>query len=214
MPFNLLTDNVSVSNSNTQQNHNLRVNEPPKADVKFFTGNSLGNELYSDNKGYTGYSLRFQTKLIDANLPSFGDGKWTVKAMPMVNSDANGKKSEQLRVTTCLPTVSLGNLGKTNFTGRLENRTTLKFDDKFKKTDIAQEPRAVFMAKRGTWEADAVLRAKYSQKESGLKIKDAVFTVQKKLGKVGLYGDAYVPKEALKGDFGKTNYALGVTYNF
>lgn len=214
MPLTFQTDSTSAQNFGAKSNTGV-PKKPKSSDIKFFSENSIGRELYSDNSGYTGYSARFQTKMIDAALPSFGDNKWSVKVMPMVNADTEGIKYGQLRVTTALPTVSFGSAGKINFSGRLENRTTLKIDDKFRKTDFAQEPRAVFTAKRGNWEANAVLRAKHSQKESGLKVKDAVFTLLKKFDKFSIYGDVYMPTEAFtKGDFDKTNYALGMTYNF
>ena len=192
------------------KNSRQECNPTPRADavvknlkllkIKLCTGSALGAEVYSDNYGYTGNSWRIQTKALDATLPTFGDNKWAVKAMPMLNIYAKNNKSEQLRLTTCLPTVLLGKMGKVNFLGRLENRTTLKFDNNFNRTDIAQEPRIVLTAKKGSWEMNAVLREKFSQVKP--KSTEAVLTLQKTFGKVVTYADMYIAA--------RTSYALGI----
>lgn len=184
-------------------------------ELKIITPPSVGYEHYFDKTGSTGNSIRFQTDLMKLKLKTFGDNTFSIKAMPMMNTNADAVRAYQLRLTEALPTIQIGKIDQTAFSARLENRTTLKYDNLFKKTDVAQEPRLVLGAKNGDYSASIIPRAKYSQNDPTLRFKDVVASVGKKFGKLGVYTDAYVqPLAFQKGDFSTTNFALGLTYNF
>ena len=179
-----------------------------KTGTEFFTKNSVGIESYINKSEYNGTSLRYNTTVAAGKLGS-------VKAMPMFNFNKEGDFSPNLRLTASSPSVSLGKIGSTSFNGSVENRTTLKMDNQFQKTDLVQEPRGIFEAKKGNWTASVIPRAKFSEQAPSLKFNGGIVAVQKKCGKFNPYFETYLPREVFtKGDLGSTNFALGVSYKF
>lgn len=202
---------ASIPTSQTQSAPTAVQKQPA---VAFFTSNTIGFEKNILNTGSTTNSYRMQTNLIEAKIKSFGDNKFAIKMMPMLNTDEKGIKTPQLRLTQCLPTVTFGKIDEVTFKGRLENRTTFKFNKDMQKTNVAQEPRLVLEATDGDYTARVIPRAEYSEQNPTLKFKDVQTTLQKKFGKFALYGDIYLKPETFKGDFSKISAAIGATLDF
>jgi len=181
------------------------INKKPNTD--FFANNSIGIESYIDKGGYNGSSLRYNTTI--------AGGKWgSLKAMPMINFDKAGEGSPDLRLTLSSPSIHLGEIGGTTFSGSIENRTTFKFDNQCHKTDLVQEPRGIFEAKNGDWTTSITPRAKFSEQNPTLNFNGGIIKLQKKCGKINPYLETYLPKEVFtKGNFNTTNFAVGVAIN-
>lgn len=172
----------------------------------FFSLNSFGNETYFGSNGeYTGNSLRFNTNLLSS---SYG----TVNAKPLLNTDAKNKISPQLRLTLNSPDVKLGSFNGVNFKTNLENRTTFKFDNKFKKQDISNSARINLKAQNDYGSLYSAFKLDCSENKPDMKFNGVTLGVQKNFGKkVSGYIEGYLPKESFQGNLKNTSYALGMS---
>lgn len=219
-----------------------------KAKIEWFKKNSIGNEVSFGLKPvdsahwlvrptlpkvfeYTGNSVRFSTdtaKLI-INAGTKKEKSLCLNTKLMMNTDKDNVISPQMRNTLSTSDLKIAKWGNTNFSANLEDRVTVKLDNKFKMQDIQNSARINLKAQNGDNKGYLTSKFDCSLKNPDLTYNGLTLGYQRDLGKkFSVYFEAYVPKENYQGELKKpspkmgdfvgnlknTSFGIGAVYKF
>lgn len=193
--------------------------EEKKIEATWFGGNSVGDEVSFGPKvyEYAGNSLRFSTNTVKLKFKPDTDKEKSLclNTKLMLNTNKDNNVSPQIRNTLSTSDLKLGKWGKTNFSANLEDRVTVKFDDRFQMQNVQNSARLNLKAKKDDYQGYVALKFDCSTQNPELNFNGLTFGVQKDFGKkFSAYIEGYAPRECYQGNFKNTTYALGAVYRF